>query len=271
MYKKIIPMLLIVLLVALGIFLIYAFFVEPNLLSVAKLELSFRDLPDSADGIRILQISDLHYSGDAPIYEKTLKTVEKLNPDVIVIIGDFVGNKQNYKSVEYCKRIVSLGKPVFAVMGNWDHHSFTYELVNRLEKVGVNVLINTNVEFKPYFYIAGTDDSYTGFANLDKTFSCIPDNGAFVLLLTHCPDIIYDAVKYHPKLVLCGHTHGGQVKIPFTKKALYVPSKYGSRFIEGLFKIDGVYMYVNRGIGNSHLRVRFLSKPEVTLITLHKN
>ena len=269
MYKKVIPMLLIILLVALSIFLIYAFFVEPNLLSVTKLELSFKDLPDSADGLRVLQISDLHYNGDAPIYEKTLKAIEALNPDIIVITGDFVGDKQNYKSVEYCKRIVSLGKPVFAVMGNWDHHSFTSELASKLNKAGVKVLVNTSVEFKSHFYIAGTDDSYTGFANLSKTFAHIPED-SFVLLLTHCPDIIYDAVKYHPKLVLCGHTHGGQVKIPFTKKALYVPSKFGSRFIEGLFEVGGVYMYVNRGIGNSHLRVRFLSKPEVTLITLHK-
>ena len=264
-------MLLTVLLIVTAILLVYAFFVEPNLLSVTKLELYFKDLPDSADGLRILQISDLHYSGDAPIYEKVLAAIKKLNPDIIVITGDFVGNKQNYKSVEYCKRIVSSGKPVFAVMGNWDHKAADVSrLKSLLQNSGIKVLVNTSVEFKPHFYIAGTDDSYTGFADLDKTFAHIPED-SFVLLLTHCPDIIYDAVRYHPKLVLCGHTHGGQVKIPFTKKALYVPSKYGSRFIEGLFEVNGVYMYVNRGIGNSHLRVRFLSKPEVTLITLHKN
>jgi len=263
-------MLLIIFVGIISIFLIYAFFAEPEMLSVTKLELSFDNLPESADGIRILQISDLHYNSDAPIYEKTLRTVKELNPDIIVITGDFVGDKRNYKAIEYCKRIVSLGKPVFAVMGNWDHKAVNVlKLQALLQSAGVKVLTNTGVEFMPHFYIAGTDDSYTGFADLDKTFSHIPED-AFVLLLTHCPDIIYDALNYHPDLVLCGHTHGGQVKIPLTKKALYVPSKYGSRFIEGLFNINGVYMYVNRGIGNSHLRMRFLSRPEISLITLHK-
>jgi predicted MPP superfamily phosphohydrolase len=263
-------MLLIIFLIAIFAFFVYAFFVEPNMLDVTKISLSFDKLPVSADGIKIVQISDFHYNRDALIYEKTLRKIAELKPDIIVITGDFTGSRGNDAAVSYCKRIVSLGKPAFAVMGNWDHKTVAaYTLKNSLTKAGVRVLTNENVEFMPHFHIAGTDDSYTGFADLQKTFSGIPE-GDFVLLLTHAPDIIYDAAQYKPDLVLCGHTHGGQVKIPFIKKALYVPSIYGSRFLEGLFRVNGVYMYVNRGIGESHLRMRFLSKPEITVFTLHK-
>ncbi len=269
MLKKIVCMLLIIA-VLFGVFLVYSFFVEPNMLSVTYVNLFFENLPEEENGLKIAQISDLHYNKNAFIYEKTLKKLREINPDLIVITGDFIGSERNTKSVEYCKRIAELGIPVYAIMGNWDHNLFELTgFEKKLEGAGIRLLVNSNKEIFKNFFLAGTDDSFTGYADLAKTFSGIPQ-GAFVILLTHSPDIIYDAAKYKPALVLCGHTHGGQVKIPFTKKALYVPSIYGSRFLEGLFKVNGVYMYVNRGIGNSHLRMRFMSVPEITVFTLRK-
>ncbi len=269
MLKKIVCMLLIIA-VLIGVFLVYSFFVEPNMLSVTNVNLFFENLPEEKNGLKIAQISDLHYNKDAPIYEKTLKKLREINPDLIVITGDFIGSKKNTKSVEYCKRIAELGIPVYAIMGNWDHNLLELsDFEKKLEDAGIHLLVNSNKEIFKNFFLAGTDDSFTGYADLAETFSGIPQ-GAFAILLTHSPDIIYDAAKCKPALVLCGHTHGGQVKIPFTKKALYVPSIYGSRFLEGLFKVNGVYMYVNRGIGNSHLRIRFMSVPEITVFTLRK-
>ncbi len=269
MPKKIVYMLLILTAIT-GALLLYSFFIEPNMLSITEVNLYFKNLPAEENGLKIVQISDLHYNKDAQIYEKTLRKIKKLNPDLIVITGDFIGSNKNTEVINYCKQIVKLGKPVYAILGNWDHN--LYELTKfeeGLRSSGIHLLVNSNEKLSKNFFIAGTDDSFSGHADLEKTFSGIPEN-AFVILLTHSPDIIYDAVKYKPELVLCGHTHGGQVKIPFTKKALYVPSVYGSRFLEGLFHIDGTYMYVNRGIGNSHLRMRFMSIPEITVFTLHR-
>ena len=246
----------------------YMYFVEPNMLTVSHISLSFENYP-LRNTLKILQISDLHYDRDAIIYRKTLKKIEDENPDIIVITGDFIGELRNGKSVEFCKKIVSIGKPVYAIMGNWDHkYPSINGLYNVLSKIGITVLVNESKEIYPRFYLAGTDDPYFGYANLDETFKKVPEN-AFKLLLTHSPDIVYDALKYKPNLILCGHTHGGQVKVPFLK-AIYVPSKYGTRFLEGMFKINTTYMYVNRGIGESHLHLRFLSPPEVTVFTLHK-
>ncbi len=296
MHKKIVPMLQIVLIpiavfasifgmfkllskfsltiafslsVLLACLFIYAYFIEPNILTITYKELEFANFPCKKP-VKILQISDLHYNTDGIIYEKVLKTVKKENPDFVVITGDFIGDSGKSDVVNYCKKIVNLKIPVYAVMGNWDHHEKpgATKLEIEIKSAGVKILPNANEEVCKNFFIAGTDDPYFGYANLRETFKGIPPN-AFVILLTHSPDIIYEAAKYEPQLILCGHTHGGQVKVPFVK-AIYVPSKYGTRFLEGMFKIGKSYMYVNRGIGESHLRIRFLSPPEITVFTLRK-
>ncbi len=249
--------------------LFYMYFIEPNMLTLTHIDLKFQDYPLDKP-TKILQLSDLHYDDNGIIYKKTTSTIEKENPDIIVITGDFIGERRNEKVVNFCKQLVGLERPIYAIMGNWDHKypGGIKELKKVLSELGITVLINSNVEISPRFHIAGTDDPYFGYANLKKTFKEIPQD-AFTILLTHAPDIVYDAVKYNPRLILCGHTHGGQVKLPVIK-AIYVPSKYGARFLEGMFQINGVYFYVNRGIGESHLRIRFFSTPEITTFTLHR-
>lgn len=263
------PFWAIVIAVMLVCILFYMYFIEPNILTLTRIDLKFQDYPLDKT-IKILQLSDLHYDDNGVIYKKTLRAIRKENPNIIVITGDFIGERRNRKVVKFCKQLVEPKRPIYAIMGNWDHKypGGIKELKKVLSELGITVLVNSNVEIYPHFYIAGTDDPYFGYANLKKTFKGIPQN-TFTVLLTHIPDIVYDAIKYKPNLILCGHTHGGQVKVPFVKAA-YVPSKYGTRFLEGMFKVEGVYMYVNRGIGESHLHIRFLSPPEITIFTLHR-
>jgi len=260
-----------VFLVILGL-LAYAFFVEPFLLSVERLDLLFDDLPDEFDGFKIVQVSDFHLYSFTRIHEKVLTVLDKEKPDMIAITGDFNGKKLTELGKDFCKNIAKKSRYVFAVLGNWDHRVQNLDfLVKSIEDSGISVLINGSAVIErngKELFIAGTDDSFTGNEDLEKTFKSIPEN-SFVVMLTHCPDIIYDAVKYKPQLVLSGHTHGGQVKVPFIT-AIYVPSKFGTRFLSGLFRVERTYLYVNRGIGTSHIPVRFLSLPELTVITLRK-
>ena len=251
--------------------LIYAFLIEPYLLSVTHLNLYFNDLPLSFENIKIAQISDIHFTRFIRLHYKVLDTLVKEKPDITVITGDFVNESLKITCKDFCKSIAEKSKYTLAVPGNWDHkvNDFSY-FIKSISETGISLLVNSSTVFSKNgdrIFIAGTDDPYKKYADLKKTFRNIPQD-AFVILLAHCPDIIYDATEYKPQLVLSGHTHGGQVKIPFIK-ALYVPSKFGTRFLCGLFKIKNSYLYVNRGIGTSHLPIRFFSPPEITVITLH--
>ncbi len=250
--------------------LIYAFLIEPYLLSITHLNLHFNDLPQSFEKFKIAQISDLHFTRFTCLHRKVLNALEKEKPDIIVITGDFVSRSLKITCKDFCRNITEKSKYTFAIPGNWDHkvNDFNY-FVKSINETGISLLINSSTALSKNnnrIFIAGTDDPYRKYADLKKTFKNIPRN-TFVILLTHCPDIIYDAIKYKPQLVLSGHTHGGQIRIPFIK-ALYVPSKFGTRYLSGLFKIKNTYLYVNRGIGTSHLPVRFFSPPEITIITL---
>ncbi|MGB9833010.1 MAG: metallophosphoesterase, partial [Caldisericum exile] len=115
--------------------------------------------------------------------------------------------------------------------------------------------------------IVGVNDPYTKRANLKKAVSGI-DKSLYTILLSHSPDIFYEAKEKSINLVLCGHTHGGQIKFPFIKFALFVPSRYGSRFLCGLFREGNTTMYVNRGIGESRLPIRIFARPEILIGTI---
>jgi len=252
-------------------FLFYGFFIEPFILFVFHKFFYFENLPKSFDGFKIVQISDLHFTRLTRLHKKVLAILEREKPDMIAVTGDFVGWNLKITCGSFCKDIANKSRNVFAVLGNWDHKMDNFDfLVKNIKDNGISVLINESVPIHKdgeEIFILGTDDSFTGYANLKETFKNVPEN-AFVILLTHCPDIIYEATRYKPQLVLSGHTHGGQVKIPFLK-AFYVPSKFGTHFLSGLFKIKETYLYVNRGLGTSHLPFRLFSPPEVTVFTLY--
>jgi predicted MPP superfamily phosphohydrolase len=130
--------------------------------------------------------------------------------------------------------------------------------------------VNQNVVLRrggDRIWLVGTDDPYFGHADLDASFKGVP-NTAFALVLTHAPEACKElAERPAARLVLAGHTHGGQVRFPFIG-AVHVPSRYGTRFAHGLFKLGDTFFYVNAGMGMSHLPVRFLCRPELTVLTL---
>lgn len=259
--------LLIIVIFALAIF-VYGFFIEPNVLTKTYLTLNYESLP--VQEFKIMQISDLHYTRFSRPFKKALEVIKEENPDIVVITGDFISSSLEIKFQDFLAELTGTNNNVIAVLGNWDHNLYDIEpLKNAIIKSGVKLLVNESLTLPNGIVIAGTDDPYFEYDDLEKTFKKVSSE-QFVVLLSHAPDIVYKALKYNPKLILTGHLHGGQVKIPFLKLAIYVPSEYGNRFLEGLFTIQGVNMYVNRGIGTSHLRIRIFSPPEITIIKLKK-
>ncbi len=257
--------------------LVDGFAIEPNCLQTRRLTVALSDLPQGFDGFRIAHISDLHFHERAPVCSQIIDALKSEHPHILVITGDLVDRPE--KAVTCAAFIKELSEassaPVFIIRGNWDHRAFpTRQSMERwddmLRRAGAHVLVNESVRLRrrsDSLWLVGTDDPYFGHADLDASFRDVSASG-FAIVLTHAPEIFEELVEYpQTRLVLAGHTHGGQVRLPLIG-ALRVPSRYGTKFAQGLFHTNNTFFYVNAGIGMSHLPVRFLCRPEFTLLTL---
>jgi predicted MPP superfamily phosphohydrolase len=160
-----------------------------------------------------------------------------------------------------------------AVLGNhdqWDGSATEKRLVNELERIGVRVLRNSSIPIsrgKDRIYIAGTDDIWFSY-DLTAALRHVP-NSAFKILLSHSPDVTTDIDnEMKIDLTLCGHTHGGQVAIPYLSQH-FLPINNPSRYMAGTIKELYGYTYVNRGIGTLVFPFRLGAPPEITRITLN--
>jgi predicted MPP superfamily phosphohydrolase len=260
-----------------------------NNLKVEKVSLSFPNLPSLFNGYRIVQLSDLHASfwvTEGYLDEMADRT-NQLLPDMVVVTGDFLTGSVN----EFWKKWVPgadtdyiptvekvLGKintgVRLAVLGNHDQgtgEATVNRLVKALNRVGFSVLRNASVPIaigSDRIHVAGTDDAwYT--SNLSRAIRDIPE-GAFTILLSHNPDIRTDIRPGTDiDLTLCGHTHGGQIRIPYVSEHV-IPISDPSRYLAGLVREPYGYTYVNRGIGTLVFPLRLGAPPEITSITLRK-
>jgi len=158
----------------------------------------------------------------------------------------------------------------FAILGNHDY-STNNELVREgLKKSDIITLRNrvyTIEKNNSYLNIVGIDDVLYGRDNLDLVLTKLPEKGANILLV-HEPDFAVSVWETHRfQLQLSGHSHGGQVKIPFRRQPFLPP--YGEKFPEGLYRFSDFYLYTNRGIGMAYPYIRFNCRPEITIFTLH--
>lgn len=281
MIKKIHKILFAILILS-AILFIYAYFIEPNSLAVKNQEIKLdclkNDLPD-----KFVQISDLHFTDKTKearinqIYE----VIKSQNPAAVFLTGDLVTDETGAdKAVQLAGRIVK-DYPLYVIFGNWDYWALDYkvgEFKARLEEVGAKVLVNEADEIisgAEKLNVLGVKDPYTSGElknDIEKAEKNIDKNDKSCrLLLAHSPNIIQEASAKNIDLALVGHTHGGQVYIPFLTKYI-IPAKRpaGLGFISGLYKVKNTEMYVNQGIGISVLPFRFLVPPEVTVIRLNK-
>ena len=239
-----------------------ALWVEPENIQVTHYAIQSTEVKSP---LKIAQLSDLHTRGLGRPERKMLSILAREKPDVILITGDTLadpfGNYQECLKV-YKQLHAPLG--VWFVHGNWENwHPVRHER-QFYRDAGIHLLVNQNHGLRPDVWVAGLDDPYSGFANLNAALRGIPKD-AYTILMFHSPGY-FDQAAGHANLCLAGHTHGGQVRIPFVKP-FWLPLGSG-RFLEGWYEEKGSRMYVNRGMGMSNLPVRFLCRPEVTFITL---
>lgn len=203
--------------------------------------------------------------------ERGLALVSDAHPDLLLLGGDYISETTRYADLAApplgaLARTIPLG--AYAVLGNHDHGGHTNAVRDALRVEGITVLFNEAVAI-PYggdeLWVAGIDDALLGTPNLDQTFSGIPP-GAAVIALWHESDPAVKVRPYGPFAQLSGHSHGGQMRI-FGLGELAVPTG-GRRFPIGHYDIDGMQLYVSRGLGAYRPPMRLNCDPEVTLITL---
>lgn len=254
---------------------------EPNHLVTKSLQIPIQTLPEALSGMRIAQISDIHFGdflGQSHV-EEVVRLTNELRPDLIVITGDFVTTRGSRRSLfgaivaEPCAKVLSGLHATFgsvAVLGNHDISSNPVFVTNALDAHGIRVLRNASLPIEPNgarLWLAGVDDVLGRRARVDVTFRGIPRDEP-VIALVHEPDFADVLCKQHVDLQLSGHSHGGQVRIPFLG-APFLP-EMARKYPLGLYRVRGMQLYTNPGVGVIELPLRFDCPPEITSLTLQR-
>ncbi len=233
----------------------------------------FPGLPEAFDGFRILLLTDLHLDGMPGLTEKIIEQVKLLSVDLCLVGGDF--RMETYgpiaPSLRHLRRLlphIQAEQGILGVLGNHD----CIEMAPDLEEAGMIMLINDAwpIEKKGHcIWIVGIDDPhYYRVHDLWKAFRDVPAEG-FKIFLAHSPEAYNEATGFHPELYLCGHTHGGQIKLP-NKGPIFTNSRAPRFTVAGRWNYKGMDGYTSTGAGASGIPLRFNCPGEITLLTLRR-
>ena len=254
---------------------IYAAKIEPNWIEVVPIELTIPNLSSAFDEFKIVQISDLHASQFMPTgrLQRIVNLVNRQQADAIAITGDIITAGKHFDPARLQPILSQLTAKHgnLAVLGNHDHwRREVANLKQLLEASQIKNLDNQVFVFRrgmAQLAIAGVDDPYWGKPDLDKVVRELPENTP-AILLAHEPDYLGKSARTHRfALQLSGHSHGGQIRLPF-RKPLFLPTG-GRKYFAGLNQLEDTLGYTNRGLGMTSLPFRLNSRPEITVFTLY--
>jgi hypothetical protein len=235
------------------------FLIEPVALEITRHQVTG---PIEAP-IRIAHLTDLHTRGTGRLERAVLAALDAEKPDLIAVTGDTV----DHGSLEAARNFfLQLHAPlgVWVVRGNWEHWQPPPRESAFYSSVGAGLLLNEGRLVRRDLFVAGFDDSRSGFADPTRALKAAPP-AAYKLALFHSPEA-FDEVQGRIDLALAGHTHGGQVRVPWVG-ALWLPPGSG-RYVEGLYSAGKSRMYVARGLGTSLLPIRLFCRPELAFVSL---
>ena len=247
----------------------YPFFIERFLVMVNTYRIPVSNLPSAFEGFTILQLTDLHYGYLMPetVIRQVIRKANKLNKDLIVCTGDYVsGVDQIDKAWEM---LSELRAPygVYSVLGNHDHWGDFDRSMYWMEQTGQDlrhksVPINKDNQ---RLWLGGAGDLYEDEIGIDKAFAGVPPQECKVAL-AHNPDSADTEFSTRVDLMISGHTHGGQVKLPFIGTPILPVNN--PLYASGLIKTPKTSLYISRGIGCAILPIRFNCPPEISILQL---
>lgn len=254
--------------------LTYVFHIEPNWIEVVPITVEMPHLDPVFNKTRIVQISDIHMDNKwmtSQRLQHIVQSIERQHPDFVVITGDLIDHDPEKASPSLIKPLLELAsaQPTLVVLGNHDYWENPQPVRDALEQTPVVTLANTiytATKAGAKLNIAGVDDVWVKRDRLDLVLNQLPNDGAAILLV-HEPDFADTAAATDRfDLSLSGHSHGGQVRIPFTGAPI-LPN-YAKRYPNGRYQVKNMVQYTNRGVGVALMNIRFNCRPEITVFTL---
>lgn len=252
-------------------------------LTVNTITISNSRIPTSFSGFKIAQVSDLHNAEFGENNARLLKLLSKNEPDIIVITGDLIDAQHTNIDIalNFVKEAIQIA-PVYYVTGNHEASLSQYDrLKDGLESVGVSVLDDRVVELER----DGEKITLIGLSDPDFTvkgdvFGEVPAmintklekltnmENSYTILLSHRPELFESYVSSGIDLILCGHAHGGQFRLPFIGGLIAPNQGLFPKYDAGVFSDHNTHMIVSRGLGNSIIPFRFNNRPEIVLVEL---
>lgn len=259
---------------------------ESNAISVEHLEVTIDNLPEELDGFRIAHLSDFHGRKLAAT-GRLINQITEASPNIIALTGDYVDKRSDEMQniLPFIKALTDIA-PVYAVSGNHDYWSDWGTIATALNVSGVDVLQNEHRRISyngAELVLAGVSDPFTGHADLP---AALPITNSPIILLAHSPtwfesknhyvvgaipsdSIATDEALKRVTLTLAGHTHGGQIKLPFIGALSNASGRMFPRdYVQGLTYEGSGWLYISRGLGYTMLPIRFMSRAQVTVVTL---
>ena len=255
---------------------------EPNRPHIVRQQFSLSRWPERLNGFTIALLSDFHFDPYFSIHplHAAIPMVNSLRPDLIVLTGDFVtapvvgDDKKAAFAAEPCARLLSqmtAPRSLWAVMGNHDDATDVEHVTRALQAEKIRVLANQSEAIEhdgARIWLAGVNDVLSETADLSKTLHGVPADEA-VILLAHEPDFADEASRFPIDLQLSGHSHGGQIRMPFLPP-LYLPS-LAEKYFMGRYEVGRLKLYTNVGLGTMRVPMRWNCPPEITFLTLQRS
>lgn len=256
----------------------YGYWIEPTWLKVEKVNLELQRLAPAFHGVKIAQISDIHMGGwmNAERLQHVVDAVVAQQPELLLLTGDFlighIFDKSSEQSIQDLIGILApLAKsiPSLAILGNHDYWTNADAVREMLRSCNIPDLTNSVFTWSrgsANLHVCGLDDIWEGDVRLNEVLDQLPQDGA-AILLAHEPDYADTSAKTGRfDLQISGHSHGGQVVLPFYGAPIL--PYLGRKYPNGLYEIGNMYQYTNRGVGMIDPPVRLNCPPEITLFTL---
>jgi predicted MPP superfamily phosphohydrolase len=255
---------------------------EPHETVVSQVGITLKRLPSAFNGLRIAQLSDIHFNSFMTIghLDRVIELTNAQKPDLVILTGDFVTAlphhrernaraEQAWPCADVLRRLAGSPLGCFAVLGNHDYDT-NADLVAEALSAGarIQVLRNQAVPLErngARLWLAGIDDVTKTLAKPDVALRGVPRQEC-TLIAVHEPDFADEMRKFPVDFQMSGHSHGGQIRFPGVGP-LYLP-RWARKYPLGHYKIGDLQLYTNRGIGVIVLPMRFMCPPEITVFTL---
>lgn len=252
----------------------YARLVEPHFYRISETDVFIRDLPERFENFRITQLTDIHHSRILGIDQvrHVVELAQQTKPDMFVLTGDYTTTYRRF--IEPCAEALgqlNASDGVWAVLGNHDHYTDPELTTRALQRRHITVLENANTTLQrgpDSLQLSGIDDWSWNFTDWTSAFSGLKPSTP-TILLSHQPSVLDLEQTQNVALILSGHTHGGQVRLP----GLGAPMRFATRemkYDRGLFQRGEAQLYVSSGTGVIGLPVRFGVRPEIAVLRLKR-